>query len=317
MSAVQKPIIQTEELKAELERSLGFPLRSLERLGGGSTLNFKAVRATDGFTFVVKCSPPSRHGLFVRLLKNMECLRGTKAMRCVFERECPREFRGYELVCLSWCAGASLFPDELSDEELSAFLADYRAFSESLQTIKDVREPRPIPEWREAFLVKSRRRWTAVLHRLTEEVSVEDCAYRPDLLRVTHGDFHHGNFFFENGRVSGYADLEAIRLGYPTDDIIRYFTCAAEHLHWYAFRRRRGVLRRFASVVRQLPYSRHEWMVAINGRFLGKVFQKTHCVGRIGLLAALNLRYRARFYRALRKIVIESTEIGADVQGEL
>ena len=312
-----KPIVQTEELKAELERSLGFPLRSLERLGGGSTLNFKAVRATDDFTFVVKCSPLSRHGLFVRLLKNMECLRGTKAMRCVFERECPREFRGYEIVCLSWCAGRSRFPDELSDEELSAFLADYRAFSESLQTIKDVREPRPIPEWREAFLAKSRGWRATVLRLLTEEVSVEDGAYRPDLLRVTHGDFHHGNFFFENGRVSGYVDLEAIRLGYPTDDFIRYFTCAAEHLRWYAFWRRRGILRRFASAVRQLPYSRHEWMVAINGRFLGKVFLKTHRAERIGLLAALNLRYRARFYRVLRKIVIENEETGTGVQGEL
>ena len=45
---------ETSELKAELERSLGFALRSLERLDGASALNFKAVRASDGMTYVAR-----------------------------------------------------------------------------------------------------------------------------------------------------------------------------------------------------------------------------------------------------------------------
>lgn len=45
---------ETSELKAELERSLGFELKSLERLDGAAALNFKAVRASDGMTFAAR-----------------------------------------------------------------------------------------------------------------------------------------------------------------------------------------------------------------------------------------------------------------------
>jgi len=108
----------TEELKDELERKLGFRLRELTRLDGASALNFKAVREADGLPFAVKCSPPSRQRMFDNLVRHLEETRGTKAVRRLFEKECPTVFRSHNLICLEWCAGERLLPDQLTDDQL-------------------------------------------------------------------------------------------------------------------------------------------------------------------------------------------------------
>ena len=149
------------------------------------------------------------------------------------------------------------------------------------------------------------------LHGMTADEAAEAVERRIDdltiaglkVLRVIHGDFHHGNFLFVDGRVAGYMDLEEFRQGYPADDLLRYFTCAAEHLRWYEWGRKRRTLRAFARAVRRLPYSRHEWMVAVNGRFVSKTLKRAWSKGRIDLGLAVNLAWRSGFYRAMRRIV--------------
>ena len=300
---MQRQDFETVELKAELERSLGFALRSLERLDGASAINFKAVRDSDGMTFAVKCLPPSKRELFDRIVEHLEALKGSKAVQRVFTRECPPTFRGCNLLCMAWCFGVRIFPDRLTDGQLDACMDDYQAFSAAMQRAKTFWPARPIRQWREEAFGKCRGLAGAIMRRLLCEMRPEDCDYRPELLRVIHGDFHHGNFLFVDGKVDGYLDLEEFRQGYPADDLLRFFTCAAEHLRWYAWRRRRRTLRAFARAVRRLPYSRHEWMFAINARFISKMYKRTHDVKRFTLGQALNLAWRSGFYRAMRRIV--------------
>lgn len=298
-----KQDFETGELKAELERSLGFALRSLERLDGASAVNFRAVRESDGFTFAVKCSPPENQARFGRLVEHLEALKGSKAVRRVFEAECPATFRGWSLLCTAWCLGERKFPDRLTDAQLDECLDAYVEFSAAMQKVKTFEDARPLRIWRKVALRMCSGLAGVVMRRLLREISPEDCDYRPGLLRVIHGDFHHGNFLFVDGRVAGYFDLEEFRQGYPADDILRYFTCAAEHLRWYEWRRKRGTLRAFARSVGRLPYSRHEWMTAINGRFISKTLKRAWGKGGIGLGLAVNLAWRSGFYRAMRRIV--------------
>ena len=301
---------ETAELKAELERTLGFALRSLVRLDGASALNFKAVRASDGMTFAVKCSPPSSRALFDRLVEHLEALKGSKAVRRVFAETCPPTFRGYNLLCTAWTFGVRIFPDRLTDGQLDACLDAYLDFSAAMQKVKTFGPARPIRRWREEAFGKCRGLAGAVMRRLLGEMRPEDCDYRPELLRVIHGDFHYGNFLFVDGRVDAYLDLEEFRQGYPADDLLRLFTCAAEHLRWYAWSRRRRTLRAFARAVRRLPYSRHEWMFAVNARFISKMYMRTRKVRRFTLGQALNLAVRAGLYRAMRRIVAAAFPIG-------
>ena len=119
-----KQDFNTEELRSALEGALGFRIASMTRLDGGCALNFRAVRADDGYAFSVKCSPPERQAFFENLVKHLADMKGSKAVRRVFEERCPATFRGYNVLCLEWCPGERRFPDTLSDSELRDFLDD-------------------------------------------------------------------------------------------------------------------------------------------------------------------------------------------------
>lgn len=287
----------------ELERALGFRLLSLERLDGASALNFKAVRESDGLAFAVKCSPKSRQIMFEHLVCHLEETRGTKAVSRLFAKECPPTFRGYNVICLSWCVGERLFPDQLTSEQFADFLDEYQAFSAAMQRSARVVPADPIADWRNGALIACRGycgRWLARL--IERELPAEEVCYRPERLGVIHGDFHHGNFLFVDGCLSGFFDLEEFCGGYPADDIVRYIVCAAEHLKWYEQGRKREIRKRFAEAVDRLPYPTDEWMTAIDGLLVRKIFKKVG--GRsVGLFQMGNLLFRARFYLALKRIV--------------
>ena len=294
---------ETAELKAELERSLGFGLKSLVRLDGASALNFRAERESDGLLFAVKCSPKFRQVMFDHLVAHLRETEGTKAVKRLFAAECPATFREYNVICLSWCAGARKFPDELTEPQLIALLDDYLAFSEAMQKATGIVPHDPMLVWREVALKNCRGIAGRGLCKLIErELPVEGVTYRKELLRTVHGDFHHGNFLFVNGTVNGFFDLEEFCEGYPTDDIVRYFVCAVEHLKGLGVFRLGRILERFAAAVRHLPYSREVWEVAINCLLLRKIYMKVKD-GPVGFARAVNLLFRARLYRRMKGIV--------------
>lgn len=294
---------ETADLKAELERSLGVRLRTLERLDGASALNFKAVREADGLAFAVKCSPASRQVMFDHLVRHLEETKGTKAVRRLFAKECPVTFRDYNVICLSWCDGERRFPDQLTRAEFEDFLGEYLKFSAAMQMATLIAPPDPIEKWRAGALAACRGVFGRPLRNLIErELPVDEVRYRPERLGVIHGDFHHGNFLFVDGRLNGFFDLEEFCGGYPADDIVRYFVCAAEHLRWYEQGRKRQLQQRFAEAVARLPYPAEDWLTAIDGLLARKLYMKTEG-RRIGVAQVANLLFRARFYLALKRIV--------------
>lgn len=294
---------RTEELKEALERGLGFGLGELRRLDGASALNFKATRASDGLPFLVKCSPFARQTMYEHLVRHLEEMKGTKAVGRLFAEECPKTFRGYNLICLAWCEGRRMFPDELTEGQLREFLAEYLAFSSALQQATLIVPHDPQSEWRQAAWEACGGFWARPLRRLmARQLPAEEVAYREERVGVIHGDFHHGNFLFRDGRLSGIFDLEEFCGGYPSDDILRYFVCAGEHLRWYERHRMRGLLRRFAVAVDCLPYPEDEWLTGIDGLLVRKIHGKVRD-RRPGPFQVLNLLFRARFYLALKRIV--------------
>lgn len=298
-----KQPFDTAELKTALEHSLGFALRSLERLDGASALNFRAERAGDGMVFAVKCSPPERWIMHRHLVRHLEEMRGTRAVHRIFADSAPAKFRDYDVVCLEWCPGVRRFPDTLSPDELDAMVDDYLEFSAAMQRATLIIPHDPTDQWRAEALECVGGCWGGWLRRLLEtDLTPETTVYRPERLRTVHGDFHHGNFLFDHGRVAGYFDLEEFCQGYPADDFVRYFVCAAEHLRWYEQHRRRRILEMFARAVRRLPYPTDEWVVAINCLFIRKLHSKLRSP-RLGCFQSVNLRFRYGLYRTMKEIV--------------
>ena len=286
-----------------LEQSLGFPLKPLERLDGEINLNFRAVRTTDGLTFAVKCSPLEKHAAFAALCGRFAALEGTKAARRLFP-DALQKFRGYDILFLSWCDGERLFPDRLTDAQMEALADDYLEFSNALQRTAASCPPDDCAAMRRLALGTCRGFWSRGIRRLLErELTEEDVRLRPERTRLIHGDLHHGNFLFKDGRVSGFFDFENVTLGYPAEDLVRYFVCASEHLRWYEQHRKRRILRLFRIAVARLKYPADEWETALNRLLVSKIARKAADRG-LGFLMSVNLLFRARYYRALKGILV-------------
>jgi len=295
---------ETAAVKPELERSLGFPLASLKRLDGASAYNFKAVRAADGLPFAVKVFGEERQALGQNLLLHLDAATGTKGVRRLF---CDRrlEVFGCEAICLVWSDGVRTLPDRLADEDLAALVEDYRIFSEAINRHPQGVLPRfPVENWRDillsTFAARPGLRWFG--DWLARNLPAADCTYDESALRVLHGDFHHGNVLFRDGRIDVILDLEEFRYGYPAEDFVRYFVCAAEHLRWYDVPvRRAAIYAVFGRLVRRLPYSADRWIVAVNGLLLRKIAGAVYA-GRFGRRAALDIVWRMRVYARLKEI---------------
>lgn len=98
-----------------------------------------------------------------------------------------------------------------------------------------------------------------------------------------------------------FFDLEELRFGTPAEDIVRYFACRAEHMHWWNARARARLARRFGEIVAKTPYSLREWLFAINGYFLRKLLKKTARGGRPGAARRMNIAFRGAFYAEMRR----------------
>lgn len=289
-------------MKTAVEQALGFELSEFRRLKGGSSPNFKAVRASDGLPFLVKLLPRERQWVYPVLIAHLAEMRGTKAVRRVFS-EAPEKVGEFKLVCLEWCEGVSRSPDRLTDDELRGFLAEYDKFLGQLQLTTHVDRQYDTFRWREK-LMKCPGLWVKALQAvLRREAPLEEIAYRPEQLKTIFGDFHPGNVFFKDGKVNRFVDLESFALGYPTDDLVRYFICAFEHLPLGGLGARKRMLAAFQKVVTWTHYSLGEWSLSIDAALIRKFDGYD---GDYGFFRVLRLLARVRFYLDLKRIVREN-----------
>jgi len=285
--------------REDLERALGFALSEFRRLPGGSSPNFKAVRASDGLPFLAKFLPDNRRWAYPVLVSHCRELAGEKIAHRVFE-DAPEKIGDRFFICLEWCEGRQMMPDELSEEGLKAFLRDYLEFSDALQKVSFAVPEDPFLKWRDGILAIERGSAAPVRRFVEREIPEDAVARRPELSKKVYGDFHHGNVLFRDGRVYRYLDLESIGIGYPSDDIVRYFACAMEHLPFGGFYRKRRMLDAFARAVKFLPYSLHEWEAAINAAILRKMDGRS--ADEFNAFVSANLLYRMRFYLNLKSV---------------
>lgn len=290
-----------EELKAHLERGLGFAIRPLKRLSGGGAVNFRTERVSDGFPFLVKCFPLERKPNYDRLVSNLKAMEGPRTPTRLFEATCPAVFGDYHLLCLEWKTGEVVHPSALTEREWSAFLKDYRDFWERMQRSDiEIGGNRSCEEWRAATFRFCKGISGSILRRALLPLERQDLRMWAKDLRVIHGDFHPGNVLFKNGRVECFMDLENLSPHYGPADLVIYCACAV--------RSRRGtlkrVLARFAQAVRELPFSAYEWQMALNLFILGTVHLQTKGLRRLGLVSAIKCASRIRVCELFRQQVL-------------
>ena len=285
---------KTNDLRAALERGLGFGIASLERVGGGGALNFKAERAGDGYRFLVKCFPAAELVNYEIVSENLKAMEGAKVPKRIFETTCPETFAEHRLMCLEWRDGEFINLATLSDDEWKTFLDDYKEFSDRLQAVKPRDPPRPLREWRDAALKMCKGISGMILRPILLAMRDEDLECDPDKLRVVHGDFYRRNILTVDRHVDTYIDVESYRWGSPVEDIAN--CCLSIYNRCIDTRDAPAgrAFTLFAQAVKYLPYEMREWRTAFNCKVLSSLHTKTKGWTRMNLKIAWKIRMLSR-----------------------
>lgn len=305
---MRQPAFSIGALRTFLEGKLGTRLVRFERITACSRPENFRTETAEGVRYVVKCVPPEvsekqyfRH----HFLPHLQELRGKGDVVQLVRG--PFAFGDCVVVVLAWCPGRRILPDRLTDAQFAELVAAYCKFSAVLQGVSAVLPPRDNLAVRREVLARLDSPVCAYLRNFVETVLTEKLlAYDPARFRVIHGDFHHGNFHFDGNRMTGIMDLEDFRYGYPADDWMRYIVCAAEHLPWFDFARRRRLLVRLEALLPLAPAD--EWREAAGGLLIRKLWRR-FCVKRgVAWWLAVNLRFRIPFYRKILTLIDRHAE---------
>lgn len=290
-------------LRSRCETAFNVRLSSVHDIDeGASSRNFVAEEV-GGRRFLIKVVADVATARL--LTARFRLLDGINGVRCLFDGK-VLEFEGRGVFALSYCDGKEIHFEDYTSSRISELLAFYRKFSELIQTATDTLDVYDLVSMRGAIESDSKRTHDRAVLGFLDEMPVEALTYRPEKTRVIHGDFHYANFRFGPEGVAGVFDLRDFRTAYPADDMVRLVLCSAERMRWYKWLAYRRLFRNFGELVRRSGYPQDEWLVAINGYFIRKLYKRFKRHRRIGFWMRLNLRMRAVFYRRFRTIVAES-----------
>ena len=284
-----------------IEDGYGVSVRALKALDGHAhSFNFRAETA-DGEVFEVKCFPAVHEERFKCLVAHTAPSDNHLAATRLFGGKILG-FDGWKVIALRWVSGSERGPDELSDAELDAFLAAYAEFQRHLSDDGAVLPVRDYLALKRMLLKRLHGGNAPGIVRELNEMRDDTLTLAAEHRRIIHGDLHKGNLRFDAGTVSGFFDLEELRFGTPTEDLVRYVVCREEHWRWYDPLGRRRLLVAFRRILTRTSYTRGEWLFAINGCLLRKLAKKVKS-NRLPVWRRINLRARMVFYHALRDAV--------------
>lgn len=189
---------------------------------------------------VVKCTYPVFKGIaegggnFFVKLGEMEEWRRTAALleqvgggglfAALMIRE-PVVFDGKALFVSEWKGAQTVFPEEMTEDQIEGFVAGCKDLSRTLRTVsgyEPVAGSQLDPEVLHRVIVEyaKRHRFAARAFRDLVELPQEKRSYRGRRLTVVHGDFHAKNFGFEGNRMSVVYDFDKLTEGLGCGDFV-------------------------------------------------------------------------------------------------
>lgn len=259
------------------EQSFGCTFASFVRIHAGkSSLNYRA-ETPDGHRYFVKfCTP----GHIKRIFGLVGAISSPLIPGIAFNGA-TGQFGKWGICAIEWCEGGDNIPPHLLTPQLMKDINDgYREISRAFSAV-DAR---------------------SLSVREGAEGAAKACGLE---LRPIHGDFHYMNYFMRNGVLSACYDLECMRLGLPTEDLLRIFIHAIERTRCWRFMRIRRIFRNLTEMVRLSDYSKDAWLAAVtiyeNYKTKRRAEKSSH-----PLFVKIDNWLRSPYYRRLRRAVEEA-----------
>lgn len=259
------------------ERAFGCPFAKFERVHAGkASHNFRAETA-DGARYFVKITKPYR---IERIFKRLGAISSPLIPGIAFGGAVGSF--GKDAICaMEWCReGDNIPPHLLTDAQMKAICDGYREISRALFAVDH-----------------------SLLRKIDglDDVAVK-CGVSP---RPIHGDFHYQNYYLRNGAMTACYDLESMRLGLPTEDLLRIFAHAIERTRFWRFGRLDALYAGLSRMVKLSGYPKDLWLAAVE---LHKSYKSSRRAVKSAFapFAAIDNWFRAPYYRRLLRAVEEA-----------
>jgi len=295
-----------QDFARALEDGFGISVKSVSALPGMShSLNFKVTDAA-GSTCVFKCVHGDGGDALKRVFAHARSIGSECVPKLLFDGKTV-DFGGYRVFAITWMYGERKMADRLSHGEIASLVERSGELLGALRDDGFVLPARDLVSVRGELLARLDQKSHGELYEEIEAINAVSLVRDPARTCIIHGDLNPGNVRFSRGRVSGFLDIEELRLGYRAEDLVRFAICSAEHVKWYEFWRTAGVRRAFAEMVRIAGIPADEWLLAINGYLLWKLKRKV-LGSTLAPALRMRMKWRIRLYRDMRMIVLKATK---------
>lgn len=211
----------------------------------------------------------------------------------------------WDILVLKWVNGQSVFINQLDNQHLDDLIAAYLDMTDTFQEHKSEMHVAPGDDWLHIYnTLHTDKRY----HPILQDMDAKDLIYRDHLTSVIHGDFHYKNLIFQGQDLSGILDFEELKIGYPTEDLIRLILTNKEHHCFIYPGKLRFTLRLLKHLIEKTSYTRHQWMLGLNAFILTKGYKKFRSSKHFSFRHMLCLRLDAHTYRCCRKYIIKYTQ---------
>ena len=255
--------VDVERLAAALAGRLGQSELKLAPIGVACAWPVFRAQAADGAPLFVKLADPARARQTRAFLTSVPA---APFLPQVILSE-PLEFDGHDVLVLEWKEAKCVNAEDMSDAQFASFVDGCRRLSSVLFAYRG--ELRPVgeddPELQHAQLAAYAERHPLVGRLLRPLLDVPEArrTYGSRARATIHGDFQPKNYGFDGERFAAVFDFDALTTGLACEDAAYAFTERARRAELSAEKRRR-LTELFLRFVGSSPWSKDEWLVAVN-----------------------------------------------------
>lgn len=187
------------------------------------------------------------------------------------------EFGKRVVLAYEWCEGGKYVdPERLDVAKIDSLLESYERLSQVMGKAKDAECP--------------------------DDIQVFDFGMSP---RVVHGDMHTRNVLFDGDVVVGYVDFELLRVGYPTEDLLRIFIHALERTRFWKLKRIAAIENNLRLLMSRSRHPKAAWLSAVNLHEKRKSESRRR-KKKVKIIADIDAFFRRPFYLMLKRLVEKS-----------
>ena len=255
----------------------------------------------DGKSVFVKVTTPEAINETSRFISDVgEC----RFLPKIVDLDIP-QLSGKAYLCLEWLDAKHVNAEDMTDAQADSLVSGYLEFSNAISEIKGVspRKKEETPEFFYSKIVEYAKRHPVASKFISHLIEIPENlrTFSNHKLVCTHGDFQSLNYGFCGDEFSAVFDL-SLTYSLVCEDIAYAFTERARRSS-LSERKRKRLCELFVRCMRNSPWPKEEWMIAINR---SRLRIAAHRIAKHpnSPLTALDVAHRDKYLRKFQSLIM-------------